>query len=224
MWIICTALFLIIRGSQGNNALLLIGGTNSQNEFLNEIEFIGQESCRPRLETLPQNFQNQKSLSTLTKDGYLIICTEHLDSIFCHATNDSSTQLEVRIPDLASTTSKYSTKLRKDYHGITINNDFIILNSKSRGSNFWYTQTIFRADTYSYLNTQSFGISPLISTYYRTHGSCSVTFPDYNYFLLIGGYNPYGEKVKTQVSVFKYEDGQITIPRFAKGKNVRILH
>ena len=210
---------------KSNETLVLIGGKNFQNEFLNEIEVIGQEGC-PRLETLPQNYQNQKSLSTLTKDGYLVICTEHLDSIFCHATTGSSTQLEIQVPDLARilSSNSYSTKFRKDYHGITINNDFIILNSKSRGTNAWYTQTIFRADTNSYLNTQSFGISPLISTYYRAHGSCSVTFPDNNYFLLIGGYNPYGEKVTTQVSVFKYKDGQITNPRFAKGKTVRIFH
>ena len=222
--------------TQSNETLLLIGGKNSQNEFLNEIEVIGQEDCS-RLQVLPTNDRNRESLSTLTNGGYLVICTEHLESIFCHASNGTS--MKQQVPDLAlantfffspgalsSSTSIISTHFRKDFHGITINNDFIILKTekgqKGRGQ-ATYKKSIFRADTNSFLKIQSSGISPLLNAYYEAQGSCSVTIPNTNFFLMIGGYNAgvRGDLVTTQVSIFKYNDGHVSTPRFAKGKKVR---
>ena len=212
----------------------MIGGKNSQNEFLNEIEVISQEVC-PRLEALPQNDQNRKSLSTLTKDGYLVICTEYLDSIFCHSSNGTS--MDKQVPDLAlvekfsftrgalsSSNSILTTHFRKDYHGISVKNDFIILKTESqKGSGSAdYKQSIFRADTNSFLKSSQQWL-PLISAYYKAQGSCSVTILNTNYFLLIGGYNPVNIKVTTHVSLFKYNNGQITTPRLAKGKKVSSL-
>ena len=234
-----TTILTTIKDNKSNETLLLIGGKNSQNDFLNEIEVIGQEDC-PRLEVLPQNDQNRTSLSTLTKDGYLVICTEYLDSIFCHASNGTS--MDKQVPDLAlvekfsftrgalsSSNSILTTHFRKDYHGITVKNDFIILKTESqKGSGSAdYKQSIFRADTNSFLKSPQ-QWSPLISAYYKAQGSCSVTIQNTQnatYFLLIGGYNPRsrGQKVTTHVSLFKYNNGQITTPRLAKGKKVSSL-
>ena len=67
-----------------NKTLLLIGGNESSNAFINDVEVLGLKTC-PRLKNLPKPFYNSKTLSTLTKDGYLIICGEHRNVIGCQS-------------------------------------------------------------------------------------------------------------------------------------------
>ena len=205
--------------NETSELLILIGGQNDQTEYINDIEVIGQDTCA-RLQTLPKNDQNRKSLSTVTEDGYLVICTEHSDSIYCHTLNAT------QVPDnpLLTTLSKGTSRFRKDYYGVTINNDFIILKSESRGDSTVYKQAIIRAETNSFLPVKNFGISVLSNAYYYARGSCTITIPDTNYFLILGGYSlaNWREIVTAEVSLFQYQDGLITKPRFAKGKKVSL--
>lgn len=77
-----------------NKTLLLIGGNESSNAFIHDVEVLGLKTC-PRLQNLPKPFYNSKTLSTLTKDGYLIICGEHHNIIGCQSSlkNESDTKL-----------------------------------------------------------------------------------------------------------------------------------
>ena len=67
-----------------NDTLLLIGGKNSDNDFVNDVEAVGIKDC-PKIKQLPDIDHNLKSLSTLTEDGYLIICAEYHKVIACHS-------------------------------------------------------------------------------------------------------------------------------------------
>ena len=64
--------------------LLLIGGKSSDNDFVNDVQAVGIKDC-PKIKHLPDiEHINLKTLSTLTEDGYLIICSEH-KVIACHS-------------------------------------------------------------------------------------------------------------------------------------------
>ena len=87
-----------------NQTLLLIGGNSTDNTFVNEVEVIGIEKC-PKLESLPETDRNHKTLSTLTKDNYLIICTEYFNVIACHS-KLVETKKTIEMPGLINDTTK----------------------------------------------------------------------------------------------------------------------
>ena len=69
--------------TEDNKTLLLIGG-KKDSDFVNDVEAVGIKDC-PKIKQLPDIDHNLKSLSTLTEDGYLIICTEYHQVIACHS-------------------------------------------------------------------------------------------------------------------------------------------
>ena len=109
--IIGTTVFVVTRSpfeelmkGGDNQTLLLIGGKKTDDAFVNEVEVIGIKKC-PKIESLPGTDRDHKTLSTLTKDNYLIICTEYFNVIACHS-KLVETKKTIEMPVLINDTTK----------------------------------------------------------------------------------------------------------------------
>ena len=97
----------LMRGGD-NQTLLLIGGNKADEIFVNEVEVIGIDKC-PKLEKLPRTDRDHKILSTLTKDNYLIICTDYFNVIACHS-KLVETNKTIQMPELVNDDTNSDTK------------------------------------------------------------------------------------------------------------------
>ena len=84
--------------------------------------------------------------------------------------------------------------------------------SSRQNGGFSYRTSIFQATTNSFVPYRQNGVNPLLGAYYSGQGSCSITIPKTDYFMLIGGYNNLNGSASPKVELFQYKNGQIIRP------------
>ena len=209
-----------------NQTLLLIGGQKADDGsgpkpyvFVNEIEVIGIDDC-PKLKHLPRTDQDHKTLSTLTRDNYLVICTEYSNVIACHSKQVQEKE-SIQMPDLINDTFGLEPKrgfavtifkFREDFQGITVGNEFILMKKgiNEEDNSAEYFTSIYQAETNEFTDfvggNKGRSDLKLTAAYNKAVGSCFVTLTS-KHFLQIGG-NDQGV-ASTNVQLFSYVDRQL---------------
>ena len=136
-----------------NKTLLLIGGYESRNAFIHDVEVLGLKAC-PRLKNLTKPFYNSKTLSTLTKDGYLIICGEYRNVIGCQSRlkNESDAKLILDEEDHKNNSKSLENSVKLDL--ILFFQHCISLEQTSKGSRLAMTSSSSRPELIRWLTTR----------------------------------------------------------------------